>query len=374
MDNAASLASLAVHSLPERSTIVAQSLSVSVLLDANVRSQAASFHVEDGSTHSDNAVIAVEAFDSDCTLSYVPRLVISAQVLFSVLPFALCINGYAVVGRVSRLWLQFVNMASSWTASRVDLRGVVVPRHRTKQLCTLWSSIDCAIVGFPNLFFTTYLAKPIQFHSTWMSTLHDKSSGASHQCWHRNLYQIKCCLCLSQWPVLPAVHMRSSRIDPSECVWPSTSFSVGWSNALCPLQLARVVDSQRMMPSDDSIHVCMLHFPHVCSHNWHPRSLILQHFHGGLGMGFDESRAVDMLSPFQVTDKFELRMNIDFVSDCIHIQVDDGATLRIPASFQQAKSPAFFRSSIPQWRFFMYASRSVPPHVCCEFLDVLASV
>lgn len=245
--------------------------------------------------------------------------------------------------------------------------------------------VDAVIVDFPNLHIMHTLKKPLTLRSNWQRQ--DNSSDCWAYVWF--FAELSCLVRISQWPVLSNVYLRLAMRRSDEKTHGSTAFSIGWCTTSSASQLARVGLGQCMSAADDLVHVCMLHFSSVRSGSWHPQTpLTLQYMQGQVGSGFDESRVVDMSSPFVWTDHFHLHLQLDIPSNVIHLTVDgcDGA-VRVPSFFLEARSPDFlspcWASPLPRWHFFAFvdgangplaASRlqvdflDMPPRLCEELL------
>lgn len=285
----------------------------------------------------------------------------------SALPFGLCIRTYAVFARVCCDWRTIVSTGVSWSGSVVDLTGISVPQPLMQSLCNMWHKVDSFILQFPHLSLQTHLRKPFIFSSEWSSHI----MGAQRE-WQRInvIFRITCFVRLSEWPVLSLVSLRMST---GMCIpnhLHATQFSVGWTTASTASQLARVICDEQMRGSDYLIHVCMLNFPNICSHHYHPRAnLMLQYIHGSVLHGFDEHRVVEMPSPFHFCDKFDMLLEMDACSNKINITVNDEFTVSTPSYFVEAGAPTI-DDSLPQWRFFMYAQDLLPPRVQGILLNV----
>ena len=282
--------------------------------------------------------------------------------MHQVFQFILSMKSCGALACVSRTWQSHTSDPESWTGSVVDLSKVYVPSHVVLELRRLFVRASAIILAFPNLHLMHGFAKPVTLRSSWQtlrsSWQQTGFSGAWTCVWL--FAEIHCHVSISQWPVLPHVHLRLGMERDNELSQDSTAFSIGWCNTSCASQLARVALGENMRAYDHAIHVCMLHFPSVVSGSWHPQApLTLQYFHGPMGNGFDKIRIVDMASPFLHTDNFHLHLQVDIQCDVIHVKVDNCETaVRVPSFFREARSPEFltpcWAAPMPQWHFFCF--------------------
>ena len=293
-----------------------------------------------------------------------------------VFQFALCIHSFTAFAFVSRNWHSQVNTASSWEGSIVDISTCVVPQDRMQQFSVLWSLADCFVLWFLNISLLDIFSKPsLILRTSWM-VLDDAQQG---DVWHNLFDHVFGCFwaCMSQWPVFPKAAqklkigigadrhgVRGGRHVP---------FALGFTAAQSLSQLARVATGEYMTLADESIHVCMLHFPAVFfSRALDTREkLSFQHVQGQVGTGFDMHRHVDTSSPFYDMDEFDIYVEMNFAMNEIYIQINDGATTRIPAFFlENGNVSAADESASSRWRFFIYVESSFRPLLVADYLDL----
>ena len=126
-----------------------------------------------------------------------------------------------------------------------------------------------------------------------------------------------------------------------------------------------------MMPTDCNIHVCLLRFPHGCSHCSQTGAKVqLHYFCGPVPGGFERSCLVDLNSPFYVLKQFDMMLEMDIQANLVRLKINDDLPIEAVSFFLQASTKNVMDLTCPHWRFFVYSEGRSPPHLDCILLDM----